>query len=284
MAEANYMFIYFSQDLTVSNDEIMGRVSIKELAPGENQEVEYFIHVPVSLDAGDYHIGYEIDPFETVPESNEDNLFCAGDVGGCSVFNISENILASQKITYPILFVHGLTSNSMTWDVFTDEAERNYGWSFGGRLDYCLNPDGDVNNSDTEILPFTEISELEEGDFYYVNFDVSTTGEPFVSGPFSSSDVQSNQSAIVKQGWAMSDAIGKVLEISGAEKVILVGHSMGGLASRQYLQNPEIWNMEGESQVAKLFTVATPNGGSNATGLGLGALLVWTKDRRQSGI
>ena len=45
-----------------------------------------------------------------------------------------------------------------------------------------------------------------------------------------------------------------------------MGHSMGGLASREYLQNPDNWQADGDHHVAKLLTIGTPNGGSNTTG------------------
>jgi hypothetical protein len=38
---------------------------------------------------------------------------------------------------------------------------------------------------------------------------------------------------------------------------------MGGLASREYLQNPSNWQSDGKHHVAKLLTVGTPHGGSN---------------------
>lgn len=104
-----------------------------------------------------------------------------------------------------------------------------------------------------------------------VNFDVSTEGDLYVGNdglPFNND--YSNQAAIVKQGWAINDAVAKVLDQTGAEKVILVGHSMGGLACREYLQNPGNWQSDGEHHVAKLLTIGTPNGGSNTTGGNLG--------------
>jgi len=93
------------------------------------------------LNSGNYYIGYEIDPFDNVPETDEDNLFCASNGANCITFNITNTTIGSQKFTYPILFVHGWTSDSRTWNEFTDEADLFYGWTYGGRLDYCLNPD-----------------------------------------------------------------------------------------------------------------------------------------------
>ena len=51
----------------------------------------------------------------------------------------------------------------------------------------------------------------------------------------------SNQSAIAKQGLALRNVIIYVMQLTGRDKVILMGHSMGGLAAREYLQNPSNW-------------------------------------------
>jgi triacylglycerol lipase len=51
---------------------------------------------------------------------------------------------------------------------------------------------------------------------------------------------------------------------TGAERVMLVGHSMGGLVSRAYLRR------YGESRVARLVTLATPHRGSILARFGLG--------------
>lgn len=275
-ASANYMFIYYSQDLTVSDEEIISRVSIKELAPNESQVIDFIYPIPSPYNAGDYFLGFEVDPFDDVVETDEDNLFCAADAIGCVTFSISNTTLNSQKYTYPIIFVHGWTGDSRTWDDFSQKADSIYGWSYGGRLDYCLNPDGTQSTSDTEILVFANSNNLSPADYYYLNFDISASGVLYVgndSVPFN--DDLSNQSAITKQGWAVKDAIDKVLDASGAEKVILVGHSMGGLASREYIQNSSNWQSDGNHHVAKLLTIATPNGGSNATGLALGGFFGW---------
>ncbi|MBK7871342.1 MAG: alpha/beta fold hydrolase [Saprospiraceae bacterium] len=265
------MFIYFTPDLNVEASEIISRVSIKGLTPGETQNISFVYPIPLTLNAGKYYIGLELDPFKIVNENNEQNIYCVSNSGQCAQFTISNTTVARRKLPYPIIFTHGWTGDSRTWDSFTNEANRYYGWTFGGRLDFCLNPDGTQLNSDNYILNLTKASNITVGDYYYVNFDIATDGELFVGNdgiPFN--DDYSNQSAVVKQGWAVREAIKLVLEKTGAEKVILVGHSMGGLASRQYIQNPINWQASGH-QVAKLLTIGTPNGGSNASGAALGS-------------
>lgn len=100
---------------------------------------------------------------------------------------------------------------------------------------------------------------------YAINFD-----EERISGT-NGHFQYSNQSAIMKQGYALSLMIQEVLTDSGAEKVVLVGHSMGGLAIREYLQRTEDntpnsnrrWWVDSTSQyghkVAQVVTLGTPH-------------------------
>jgi len=58
--------------------------------------------------------------------------------------------------------------------------------------------------------------------------------------------------------------IGEVLAATGAPQVILVGHSMGGLACRAYLRR------HGRDKAARLVTLGSPHRGSLLSRLGLG--------------
>jgi triacylglycerol esterase/lipase EstA (alpha/beta hydrolase family) len=58
--------------------------------------------------------------------------------------------------------------------------------------------------------------------------------------------------------------IDEVLAATGASQVILVGHSMGGLASRAYLRR------HGAAKVARLVTLGSPHHGTRLARLGLG--------------
>lgn len=192
---------------------------------------------------------------------------------------INQSLSKSQtnniKLPYPIIFIHGLNSNAETWLGTTFSwMTPIYGLTNGGRFDYCLNFDG--NNSAANLYAYpTPGADLAlfngtwiAGDFYYVNFDVGIDGA-FNPGSLASNQVLSNQSAITKQGIALRDAIARVLQLTGRDKVILMGHSMGGLAAREYLQNPGNWQPDGKAHVAKLVTTGTPHAGSNATSFGL---------------
>lgn len=267
---SNYMFIYYTKDLMIEPDEIISRVSIKELAPGESQVVDFIYPISTTLSSGDYYLAFEVDPFDNVPESEEENIFCVSTGAGCITFNIRNDITQYQKFTYPIIFIHGLVSDYETWTPFLEKAKKYYGWSSGGVLDYCLNPDNNKYFSDTYILPRFSNSDLESADYYQINFDSDN------------SCIENNQSAVVKQGWAVSHAIEQVLSITKAEKVILVGHSMGGLAAREYIQNETNWQIDGKHHVAKILTIATPNGGSAVTGVGIGGLFLGISENSEA--
>lgn len=58
--------------------------------------------------------------------------------------------------------------------------------------------------------------------------------------------------------------IEEISAVTGADRVVLVGHSMGGLAARAYLR------AHGAARVAKLVTLGTPHHGSRLALLGVG--------------
>ena len=195
---------------------------------------------------------------------------------------ILQKSLSAAEIPYPIIFIHGLNSYSKTWDNTTDWMDLQYGLTYGGRMDYCLNFDDNDRYANTYFYPFPGAdiaafsSTLINGDYYYLNFDVGYNGS-FHPDWTSFDYVHSDQAAITKQGNALKDAINKVLTKTGKQKVIIFGHSMGGLAAREYLQNPALWQSDGEHHVAKLITTGTPHGGSNSTGFGTEFLLGFDK-------
>ena len=64
----------------------------------------------------------------------------------------------------------------------------------------------------------------------------------------------------------LARTVGAVRAVTGAPRVHLVGHSMGGLVSRHFIEQ-----LGGESQVASLITLASPFAGTTRIRLGLGA-------------
>ncbi len=192
------------------------------------------------------------------------------------IYNIANrNTLSIQNLPYPIIFIHGLNSNDKTWDAFKNSLINDFNLTFGGRISTCLDYDGSVytsntnfyNTSGADIALYSTVNSINIGDFYMVNFDINNSNQYYPSD-FSNnfSTKSSNQSAIVKQGAALKYIIQMVLQKTGKNKVILMGHSMGGLASREYLQNITNWQNDGLPHVAKLATTGTPHGGSDAIG------------------
>lgn len=179
-------------------------------------------------------------------------------------------ILSLPHFPYPILFIHGIYSSADTWLPFFNYAISK-GWSYGGQTNFCLNSDNDLvysnitNAGTTDIKDYT--ASLTNADFYLLNFNVDADGT--VYGGSHNTSTQSNQAAIKKQGIAVKAAIKHILETTGKNKVVIVSHSMGGLASREYLQNPVNWQDDGEHHIAKLVTLGTPHGGSNISGTSL---------------
>ena len=267
-APANFCAIILSSDLTIDNGDLSILVTLPELAANKSTTFRSFFFVPNSSDfVGDYHILVSPDIYQQITETEEQNYY-ANEVNSTnSVFTIKNEIEVDRQTPCPIIFIHGLNSSEQTWYPYEVYMMKNFGWKYGGKFNFCLNKDKNqytTNNKDW--IDFTSNKDNGTGDFYNINFDVNDKEEIYVSeSKFGYNDDRSNQSAIVKQGWAVSKAIKYVLESTGANEVILVGHSMGGLASREYIQNSSNWQVDGKHHVAKLITVDSPNGGSNRT-------------------
>lgn len=181
---------------------------------------------------------------------------------------------STRKIPYPILFVHGWTGSDETWfkelahlkaqglNVDIDYVGQRAGW--GSKLEYMLNYQQSTHLKRNGTHPnYGDVVDMAsyanpENDVFVINFDV---GHP---------SYQSNQSAIAKQGFAVGLAVRKILQTTGADKIVLFGHSMGGLAIREYLQNKENWlTGDNSHHVAKLITSGTPHQGSSVSLYGL---------------
>lgn len=133
--------------------------------------------------------------------------------------------VTTNTIAYPILLLHGLGQKSHAWEgTAVNFYQQDMGLSFGGVLSM---KNGKAISSGNGI-----------GDFYTVSF----------SNPYDSVSVW---------GRELTQYINYVLAKTRAEKVILIGYSMGGLASRYYLTN----NLSSH-RVKRLITIGTPHLGS----------------------
>jgi triacylglycerol lipase len=146
---------------------------------------------------------------------------------------------ALSRPPFPVLFIHGLASNADdSWGLFSDFLLNN-GWRFGGTPEF--------NPATGEVFGFNEA--VNSSDFYAMNF--SDHGLP----------LPSQSLTLEQQGIQVAAVIRGVLEANpGADKVILVGHSMGGLAARAYLQSLGVNRYAGN--VSTLITVGTPHLGA----------------------
>jgi triacylglycerol lipase len=148
---------------------------------------------------------------------------------------------------YPVIFIHGIASSADTWTTYRNYLINNSFWTFGGIPAY------DPSSKTVDISCPTD-SSVEctggAGDFYTLNFS-DNQGLSF--------DVQ---------GGELAAAIKAVLDANpGKTKVLLVSHSMGGLAAREYLQglareSNSATTIPYRADVAKLITVGTPHQGS----------------------
>jgi pimeloyl-ACP methyl ester carboxylesterase/PKD repeat protein len=253
--------IYISPTLTLLSAKLLGSVSLQALAPDSSSGIVQFVHaVPYGTGSGNNFIIVAPNFNHDVAESDYSNN------NNSIPLNINVAPWAAQYLPYPVIFIHGLNSSNDTWNELVNDIQDTYGWSYGGNMNFCLNQDGD-NTYSSALLDYhdwTNMADLRPDDFYTVNFNTDLNGNAISNGSLANA-VLSNQAAIVKQGLAIRDAIAHVRMITGKDKVILVGHSMGGLASREYLQNNNLWQFSTEHNVAKLLTIGTPHGGSNST-------------------
>ncbi len=199
----------------------------------------------------------------------------------------------------PVLFVHGYTGSQTSWEPFTGHPDVAAIW--GPRADVfhaVLNateneeriagPDGIRDTADDDVLiTFTNRSNvLAPGCVYAANWEnwwnedpanpqIEINGGDSPGGLFAR-ESDSNEEAAQKQGYALGRMIAAVLAANpGTDRVALVGHSMGGLAIREYLQRrdaagtPQWWvdpAAPGGHRVARVLTVGTPHRGSNLFG------------------
>ena len=197
----------------------------------------------------------------------------------------------------PVIFVHGISSSDLTWTA-TAVALRDdgYGEPVSVHVDLNASDDTDVTSDVVRsgFVPFTAFTDsgrvaVREGApeavasrQFFVNFRAYATDDDSLTvhrDRDRDGRSNSNESGIVKQGAALGLVVADVLAATGAPDVILVGHSMGGLAIREYLQRtdadgrPAWWvdpEAEGGHRVRAAVTYGTPHLGSNLNDLGTG--------------
>ncbi len=202
---------------------------------------------------------------------------------------------SQDNLPYPIIFIHGLADSD---GVFAGSLEYLRDHDNLGEInvfDIVLNADNDSESSimseDVKWEDYTYdgdeinigrrnysddiddyVHEWTESNLFAINFQEESIDG--ASGFFNDYFDQSNQAALFKQGYALNKMIQEVLEYTGAEKVILAGHSMGGVCIREYLQRTDENNIhvnwidpttEDGHKVARVITFGTPHLGSNTS-------------------
>jgi len=262
IAGESHIGIYISTTTSFTSANLLSEISLEALTPGSSDTAIQFAYpLPYNCGPGTNYVLIAINNLkaDNVIESDTNNNKSAL----VPSLTISSTPGELQKLPYPVIFIHGLTtSDSATWYPLMTALQNDYGWAYGGRMDFCLNYDNNLKTSNlvTDYKDLTNTANLHIGDFYSMNFNINPDGTKIYTNT-----CESDESAVVKQGKAVKDAIAHVLSTSGRDKVILVTHSMGGLAAREYLEKPANWQPDSQHHVAKLDAVAAPNGGSNAS-------------------
>ena len=190
----------------------------------------------------------------------------------------------------PVVFVHGLSYSDLAWrDVAAALEADGYGPPHTVHADLNASERTDAASDVvvSEIVPTRRRPDrtpvLRRGGavrpvasrVFLVNFKAVADTAAGTLTPYAlrgAGRSESNEAGVVKQGAALGVAVRDVLAATGAERVVLVGQSMGGLAVREYLQRrdatgrPRWWadpdRPDGHA-VSAAVTYGTPHQGSN---------------------
>lgn len=170
--------------------------------------------------------------------------------------------------------------NASTSTLYSDDVHRTSLVSFWDFPD--LTPGASVRAREADslglprqVVPVAEASEVPDARagasrLFLANFenwyDASTNliYVHEVRGAWGESD--SHCAAVAKQAWALSKMIDAVTAATGAPRVILVGHSLGGIAIREYLQRTGAPAYRAPHGVAAVVTYGTPHLGAQPAG------------------
>ncbi len=205
------------------------------------------------------------------------------------------SLFSQNRLVYPIIFVHGLAGNETYFSTPLEYLRDHDNLGEINVFDVVLNADDNFESALMSEDVKWEDFEF-DGDLIYCGrrnytdsqddyVDYWTGANLFVvnfqeekikgaSGLLNDYFDQGNEAAIYKQGYALNKVIQNVLDYTGAEKVILVGHSMGGLCIREYLQRTDEFGVHVNwidpsspdgHKVARVATYGTPHLGSTTS-------------------
>lgn len=155
------------------------------------------------------------------------------------------------KPDYPILLVHGLNSYAgKAWQFYIDQWQAEYQMRYGGTLSiedkyHTFEPGNEANENRFRNTPLSFLYTIDviggnptQGDFFALNF------------------ANNNDISFAAQGLQLREVIHQIIAWTGRSGVYIVAHSMGGLASRAYLQ---YFN---DDKVKGLITISSPHLGT----------------------
>ena len=163
-----------------------------------------------------------------------------------SVFSIlTLDSYAYEKFPNPVIFIHGLNGDAATtWKDFGKILSQNQ-LTIGGCVTFNRSIGGVIQDVFVQDLCESTTRAMSPGDFYLMQFS------------------DNHNLTFRDQAEELQAIIDAVSTVNGQAKVILVAHSMGGLAARSYLQQLAPTS----NKVLKLITVGTPHMGADIASL-----------------
>ena len=182
-------------------------------------------------------------------------------------------IYSIQLEDYPVIFIHGHGSDlNIESDTWKHMIEKNLVPNQSGYMFYDPDRDGQINMIYSESSKELKTDSLSPRTIFYFGYYRSKDTEGFgeIPGkigaipvpytgkyPYAYYKNTDDGSPRISYTDRLSTVVDNVLRATGASKVILIGHSMGGLVARAYTR----WIPGGSDKVYKILTIGTPNSG-----------------------
>jgi pimeloyl-ACP methyl ester carboxylesterase len=196
---------------------------------------------------------------------------------GLLSFSLVKPLSAQAGVEFgiPVLFVHGFCDGPIGFS----HAETAVKTSLQGTYpkdypklsspeEYVAFYDGtDVRFQVPGSTVFTPREKVNQGTrFFLIDFNDGTgAGETYQQ--IDNNSTQVAQISIFKKAQELAHIVWTIKSITGAPRVMIVGHSMGGLVPRAYIENLSIPSDSShaaapyENDIATLITLDTPHGG-----------------------
>jgi triacylglycerol esterase/lipase EstA (alpha/beta hydrolase family) len=159
----------------------------------------------------------------------------------------------------PIVFVHGFCANSGTWNRMTSELQRLYPVTYGNVSPIRLYVNSQFQVRQSMLLDGSPLrSELQP----QVPTDARMFTIDFSDRSGTSFDLlQVANASVTYKAYELKRVIDLIKKATGQPQVILVGHSLGGVVARTYVQNLADWVSYG-NDVTRVITIDSPHEGT----------------------